>query len=321
MGKQTKLKVLAVISTLFFFSSCAGSPSSARKFSGFPPAHEISNPSFAAQVTAAGGFPNQDYTQERWNQLLAQGRKYKAYDLRPRSGIGSLILGLGTGAALGVVGAKGGIGRSSAHRVADGVISGIRGTSFGSSSNKGGRWDGKLPELSQKELTPGQLAWLESYPGAYIFAWMPADQAPGPSTAQDKLRKIINEALTQTPGGGGIRLLRCNLPESKPISPFIAQNIGQEGQSWAWVRHNTLTFSPSLYDLDKKCIYAKFDDVSFWKEVSARLPKWCFISLDMRFTSDGEYFLGYPLLVWQGKIYEFVDGATGSSQVTASKRQ
>ena len=320
MQNQKKCQVLVIFLILTFVGGCAKSSSSSLNINGLASAQQINNPSFAAQVTAAGGFTNQDYTQERWNQLLSQGRRYTAYDLRTRSGIGSLIVGLGTGAALGVVGAKGAPWRSSAHRVADGVISGIGGTNL-DSSNKEGKLSGKLPELSHKELTPNQLKWLEYNPGSYIFAWMPADQAPGASSAQEKLRKIIEQAIEQTSGGGGIRLVRLNLPETKPIPPFIAQTIGQEGQSWSWVHNNTVAFSPSLYDPDKKRIYAKFDDVSFWKEVSAKLPKWCFISLDMRFTSDGEYFLGYPLLVWQGKIYEFVDGATGSSQVTASKRQ
>ncbi|OPX19015.1 MAG: hypothetical protein BZ151_11510 [Desulfobacca sp. 4484_104] len=258
------------------------------------------------------------------NIILPESRKYKAFDLSgPKITFGDMVklcLGLGLGAAFGVVGAKSAPWRSSGHNIADGVISGISGTSFNSSTT-GRKWNGKLPELSQKELAPEQMEWLKSIPGAFIYAWMPADQAPGASSAQEKLLKIINQAIEQTPEGGGIRLLRCNPPESKPIPPFIAQNIGQDGQSWAWIYHNTITFSPSLYDPDKKVIYAKFDDVSFWKQVSTKLPKWCFIVLNKCFTSDGEYLLWYPQVVWQGKTYLFVNGATGSSQVTASKKQ
>lgn len=47
------------------------------------------------------------------------------------------------------------------------------------------------------------------------------------------------------------------------------------------------------------------DDVSTWKQISGRLPRWCFVYLDRSLTGNGRHFLGYPQVLWQGQADYF----------------
>lgn len=264
----------------------------------------VANPSFASRVAEAGKLPTQDSTRENWEKTAAL-TDFEVHDLRSGSVAGRLLSGLAMGAAFGVLDAKGGLWRSSAHRVADGVLSGIQGFSAGISSGQAS----KLPGLIQRELAPDQQAWLEKNPAAHMLVWMPAEMASGPHEARDKLRRIIEQALERTPGGGGIRILRCGLPEKQVVPPIIARSIEYQGECWAWNGRNAIIFSPSLYDPEKRLIVAHFDDVTFWRQASQRMPVWCFNLLDALLTSAETHFLAYPQLVWQGKSYLFVEGA------------
>ena len=88
-------------------------------------------------------------------------------------------------------------------------------------------------------------------------------------------------------------------------------NINYNNGAWVWDYQNPILFT-RLNDSLKAS--SDYNDLDFWHYVSKRLPKWCFIWLPYNYKkgktamiySDGEKFINYPRIVWQGKDYFFV---------------
>ena len=96
------------------------------------------------------------------------------------------------------------------------------------------------------------------------------------------------------------------LPQPVLVDPpvVIVESLKYTGKVWTWANGPGIIFAASKTDLRHYKVIAAHDDVDNWKRISGKLPRWCFVYL------NGQYFIGYPMVLWQGKEYYFGERPT-----------
>ena len=99
------------------------------------------------------------------------------------------------------------------------------------------------------------------------------------------------------------------MPYPKPVlvdpPAVIVESLKYTGKVWTWANGPGIIFTASKTDPRHYKVIAAHDDVDNWKRISGKLPRWCFVFINGRLASNGQYFIGYPMVLWQGKEYYF----------------
>lgn len=147
-------------------------------------------------------------------------------------------------------------------------------------------------------------AWERGMVLARIKPWMPAQEAATPQEAAAKFRQMLEQALRGLDMGTSV-VLDIPLPHLEHPPAVVAGALRTNKEAWTWGRTNSILVTASGLVPKQYKALAIHDDVANWKQISSRLPRWCFIALSDSLTSNGKHFVGYPQVLWQGKAYYF----------------
>lgn len=153
------------------------------------------------------------------------------------------------------------------------------------------------PRSSGPKLT----GWQREMIMAVVIPWMPESEAKTPEEATEKMRQVLGKAVqgVQTGDSALVDLPKPVLLDNPPA--VIIDALNYTGKVWTWAKGPGLHFTASKTDPQQQKLFAANDDVSAWTRISERLPRWCFVYLSGSLTSNGQYFIGYPIVLWQGK--------------------
>lgn len=151
--------------------------------------------------------------------------------------------------------------------------------------------------LGSSPATP----WQRKIQLVQIMPWMPESEAKTPEEAAAKMLDILRKAAAGVQLGESvlISLPQPVLADTPPAVVIDATNF--TGKVWTWSKGPGIIFSASKSDPEKHKVFATNDDVSTWSRVSEHLPRWCFVYLNGWLAGNGQYFIGYPIVLWQGK--------------------
>lgn len=147
-------------------------------------------------------------------------------------------------------------------------------------------------------------AWERGQVLARITPWMPVQEAATPQEAAAKFRQLLEQAVQGLDMGTSV-VLDIPLPHREYPPAVVAEALKTNKEAWTWGRTNSILVTASGLVPKQYKALAIHDDVSTWKQISSRLPRWCFIALSDSLTANGKYFVGYPQFLWQGKAYYF----------------
>jgi hypothetical protein len=177
-------------------------------------------------------------------------------------------------------------------------------------------------------LSPKQMKVAKSLAGAVLLAWMPAEMAQNATEARIKMQEIVyNAYIKEYPTKQAEKDFKDNYGQTRKILAFQNPNFKKNTKqitdiidfdykngTWEWTYSNPILFSWLDPNVNIRAYAEYYNDIQFWRKVSLRLPKWCFIWLPYHYKqgktamiySDGEKFINYPRIIWQGKDYFFV---------------
>ncbi|MHB8069823.1 MAG: hypothetical protein ACYDIC_18175 [Desulfobaccales bacterium] len=147
--------------------------------------------------------------------------------------------------------------------------------------------------------------WQKKMVMVQLMAWMPESEAKTPEEALAKMRQVLEQATQGVEMGdtGLVDLPKPVLMDNPPA--VIIDSLNYTGKVWTWAKGPGITFTASKTDPPHQKLFATNDDVGTWARISERLPRWCFVFLSGRLAGNGQYFVGYPIVFWQGKPHYF----------------
>jgi hypothetical protein len=147
--------------------------------------------------------------------------------------------------------------------------------------------------------------WHRKIQLAQVMPWMPESEAKTPEEAAAKMLDVLQKATAgvQLSDSVLIYLPKPVLVNNPPAVVIDATDY--IGKVWTWSKGPGILFSASKIDPKKHKVFATNDDVSTWTRISEHLPRWCFVYLNGRLAGNGQYFIGYPIVFWQGKANYF----------------
>jgi len=147
-------------------------------------------------------------------------------------------------------------------------------------------------------------AWEQRRIMAWILPWLPAQEAATPQEAVAKVRQTLEQAA-QGQNLGTSTVLDIPLPTLDAPPAIVSEVLQTRDQVWTWSRTSGIQVTASGLVPKKHLAKAIHDDVGTWKQISSRLPRWCFVVLGDTLTANGQHFVGYPQVLWQGQAYYF----------------
>lgn len=297
------VQLVALAMILFLASLGCGGGSSSRskmvKADPIPQSQETAAPaptttrpaghSFAYMVAMAGGnkaieqgyikdLPREEYVQ-KYELRGVSDKSFRYRERTIRMNNASLTQVIGQAATLGMMPGAGAAATSgNIARAAGGAA--ITGATSGSS-----------------QPTP----WLIRIQLAKVIPWMPESEAKTPEEAVAKMRAILQKAIEGVQIGDSvlIDLPKPVLVDTPPAVVIEATNY--TGKVWTWAKGPGILFTASKTDPQHHKVFAMNDDIGTWTRISERLPRWCFVFLNGSLAGNGQYFVGYPIVLWQGK--------------------
>lgn len=145
--------------------------------------------------------------------------------------------------------------------------------------------------------------WEKSMVLSWVIPWMPENEAKTPDEAALKMRQVLDQAMRDVAIGDSA-IVDIPLPVLDDPPAIVIDSLQHTGKIWTWAKGKGIHVTASKLEPKTYKVYAAYDDVSNWKKISERLPRWCFVYLGT-LASNGQYFVGYPQVLWNGKPYYF----------------
>ncbi len=279
-GGNTKSKMVKADPIPQSQETAAPSPTTSR-----PAGH-----SFAYMVAMAGGnkgaergyikdLPREEYVR-KYELKGVSDKNFRYRERTIRTNDASLLQVVGQAATLGIMPSGIGAAATSGNvaRAAGGAA--ITGATVGSSP-----------------ATP----WQRRIQLAQVIPWMPESEAKTPEEAAAKMLDVLQKATAGVQMGESvlIELPKPVLVDNPPA--VIIEATNHTGKVWTWAKGPGILFSASKSDPQQHKVFAMNDDIGTWTRISERLPRWCFVFLNGSLAGNGQYFVGYPIVLWQGK--------------------
>lgn len=147
--------------------------------------------------------------------------------------------------------------------------------------------------------------WQKKMLMVQVMPWMPESEAKTPEEAAAKMRLALQQAMQDMEMGdsGLVDLPKPVLVDNPPA--VVIDSLNYTGKVWTWAKGPGIIFTASKTDPSHQKVFAMYNDVANWTRISERLPRWCFVFLNGRLAGNGQYFIGYPIVFWQGKPHYF----------------
>ncbi|MEW6657382.1 MAG: hypothetical protein AB1424_01850 [Thermodesulfobacteriota bacterium] len=248
--------------------------------------------SFAYMVALEGGakrvflhdLPREEYVR-KYELRGVSDKSFRYREKTVKINNAGLLQLIGQGASLALMPGTGAAATSgNIARAAGGAA--ISGATVGSSGRKLTDWQRKMLMVQ-------------------VMPWMPESEAKTPEEAAAKMCQILEQAFKGVPMGdsGLVDLPKPVLLDNPPA--VIIDALNYTGNAWTWAKGPGIIFTASKTDPSQQKVFAMNDDVGTWTKISERLPRWCFVFLNGRLAGNGQYFIGYPIMFWQGKPHYF----------------